>query len=493
MMPMLPLILPAVALRARVRKILQCLGALTLALSACGPTPAPTAAPGTTPTTPPMPSPSQAGAPRPTPTHNSPVESTLNVRAADLRGLTVRFWHATTGPEAVLLAQLADEFNTTNEWGIKVQAEAYAGYDALSEQITANLQSDTAPELLLAYPYQAHDWDPTLEKVVDLNPYVNDPLWGLSRSEQEDFPSPVWGQDLYADMRLGLPAQRSGQVLYYNQTWARELGFNAPPSTPAQFRTQACAAAQANLKDKDRQNDHTGGWIITTQPSAVMTWLFAFGAQVTRPDGTGYQFDTGEVRNALTFLRQLYDSGCAWLPESEHTEADFASRRGLFASGSLTNIPYQAAMTAQTGSTDEWTVLPYPTASGSPVVDVYGPSLMVLKSTSEVQLAAWLFARWLTSPDIQARWSRTSYNYPVRSSALDSINTGSGTLSQWQAALQLLPDARAEPAFPSWSTVRWAVGDAATQLFRYYFAADQVPVLSGLLNRTASELHAKSR
>ncbi len=490
---MLSLIPPTLALRTRVRIILWCLGALALALSACGPTPAPTAAPGSTPTTPPMPAPSQAVAPRPTPTPNTPVESALDIRATDLRGLMVRFWHAATGPEAALLAQLADAFSTTNVWGIKVQAEAYAGYDALSEQITASLQSDTAPQLLLAYSYQTQDWDPNLEKVVDLNPYVNDPLWGLSLSEQDDFPAPVWEQDLYADKRLGLPAQRSGQVLYYNQTWARELGFNVPPGTPAQFRTQACAAAQANLKDKDRQNDHTGGWIITTQPSAIMTWLFAFGAQVARPNGTGYQFDTGEVRNALTFLRQLYDSGCAWLPESEHTEADFANRRGLFASGSLTNIPYQAAITAQAGTTDEWTVLPYPAAAGSPVVDVYGPSLMVLKSSPEKQLAAWLFARWLISPDIQARWSQTSYNFPVRISALDSIDRGSRTLPQWQAALQLLPDARAEPAFPSWSTVRWAVGDAATQLFRYYFAADQVPILSGLLNRTASELHAKSR
>ena len=96
-------------------------------------------------------------------------------------------------------------------------------------------------------------------------------------------------------------------------------------------------------------------------------------------------------------------------------------------------------------------------------------------------------------PTIQVRWSQASYDYPVRASALKSMDTASGAPPQWRAALQLLPDARAEPAFPSWSTVRWAVGDAATQLFRYYFAVDQVPVLSGLLNRTASELHAKSR
>jgi hypothetical protein len=53
----------------------------------------------------------------------------------------------------------------------------------------------------------------------------------------------------------------------------------------------------------------------------------------------------------------------------------------------------------------------------------------------------------------------------------------------------MLPSARSEPPFPSWGTVRWAVSDAATQLFRYYFTARQVPELLKLLDQTAAELH----
>jgi hypothetical protein len=37
--------------------------------------------------------------------------------------------------------------------------------------------------------------------------------------------------------------------------------------------------------------------------------------------------------------------------------------------------------------------------------------------------------------------------------------------------------------------VRWAVEDAATQLFRYYFEQGRVPVLVKLLDDTANELH----
>ncbi len=49
-----------------------------------------------------------------------------------------------------------------------------------------------------------------------------------------------------------------------------------------------------------------------------------------------------------------------------------------------------------------------------------------------------------------------------------------------------------EPNLPSWRTVRWAVSDAATQLFRYYFTIDQVAELAELLDDTAADLHRRS-
>jgi hypothetical protein len=62
---------------------------------------------------------------------------------------------------------------------------------------------------------------------------------------------------------------------------------------------------------------------------------------------------------------------------------------------------------------------------------------------------------------------------------------------QWKSAVDLLPIARPEPALRSWHIVRWAVGDAATQLFRYYFEQDRVPTLAKLLDETANDLHRK--
>ena len=60
----------------------------------------------------------------------------------------------------------------------------------------------------------------------------------------------------------GGPAQRSARVIFYNQTWARELGFNAPPSTADDFREQACKANASFRSNEDPKDDALGGWLV---------------------------------------------------------------------------------------------------------------------------------------------------------------------------------------------------------------------------------------
>ncbi len=65
-----------------------------------------------------------------------------------------------------------------------------------------------------------------------------------------DFPSVVWMQDEVDGVRLGMPAQRTARFLLYNQSWARELGYDLPPATFSDFERQACAANKALASDR---------------------------------------------------------------------------------------------------------------------------------------------------------------------------------------------------------------------------------------------------
>lgn len=428
----------------------------------------------------------------PTPPPTAIPTSLIDVDTNDLKGTLVQYWHVWSGEPGRLTTSLVEEFNATNPWGIEVQATYAGSYDSLNEQVLHAIQEGETPDLVVAFDHQAFNWDAMDEITVDLLEYINDPVWGMSDEELDDFYPIFWQLDS-DDKLIGMPAQRSGQLLFYNTSWAGELGFRSAPTTTAQFKAQSCAAARATLNDDIPENDSTGGWVISTDYSTVLGWLYAFGSPVVRPDGQGYRFNTPEVEDTLEFLRELYEGGCAWLFEDQSSEDAFASRRALFSTGSITSIPFQQEAFKRAGSEDDWTVIPFPGADGDLATPVYGPSYVVLETTPERQLASWLFTHWLLSSENQVRWVQTAASYPLQASTLDLLDSPAAAAPQWSAAIDLLEYAQPEPGLSSWGSVRWAVSDAATQLFRWYFTMEQLPDTVKLLDRTATELHNRSR
>jgi ABC-type glycerol-3-phosphate transport system substrate-binding protein len=231
--------------------------------------------------------------------------------------------------------------------------------------------------------------------------------------------------------------------------------------------------------------------VVDTSPSGILSWLYAFGSEPVTAGGD-YRFDTRASRNALAFLKDLYDSGCAWIPQSDIPLAEFAGRQALFATGSLADLDLQRQAFEQAGNQDDWTVIPFPSSQDEPVIDVYGPSFILLPGSQVRQLAAWLFVRWLADPQQNAWLVQASGMFPVRAGAQDELDGYAGAHPQWNQALALLPYARTEPALASWNTVRWVVGDVGTQVFRSYFTPDRIPATLELMDSTAAELHDRT-
>ncbi len=432
--------------------------------------------------------PNQSATPAPvTPTVTPQPTSALGVDPASLGGSTVRMWHPWNGEMERALQELADEYNASNEWGISLQVEGHGSLDDLAADVEAAAQTGEPPDLAAAFLYQALNWDDRIE-LVDWNPYLNDPEWGLSTADQDDFHPVFWDQGILEGRRVGIPALGSGQVLYYNQSWAQELGFSTPPTNAEEFRQQACAAAQSSQGENKE-----GGWIISTGYSAALGWIQAFGGEIVRPhggesDSSVYQFDTEPVRDAFTYLRGLFDQGCAWLAEDIETEQAFAQRQGLFATGSMIDLPYLGETMNRQGRNDQWTVIPFPAAQGLGAINAYGPQYVMLSASPDQRLAAWLFLRWLLSAPNQARLTQASGSFPLRRASLAAMQDYNSQHPQWSAAVDLLDLAHPEPPYPSWIVVRWALSDALTQLFRSYFTIDQVPQLARFLEQTAADL-----
>jgi multiple sugar transport system substrate-binding protein len=411
--------------------------------------------------------------------------NTLQVMNDPPNGAAIQVWYPWYGVEANLFQAQVDEFNQTNQWNIKVQAASQSDYNELFHNVESSLSTGSNPQLAIGLPEYESLWN-TTGSVIDLTDYVSDSKYGLSAGDIKDIPSVFWNQDEVNGQRLGIPAERSARFLLYNESWARDLGFDAAPLTSDDFRKQACAAHLSMLKDNIRTNDATGGWLVDTQALTALSWLKAFGGGVV--EGNSYRFLTPENISAFTFVKQLYDDGCAWTTTDPSTVYDsFANRKALFSTASLEELSDQMRAFAAANNSDEWSVLAFPGSSGSGLY-VYGSSYIVLKSTPQQQLAAWLFVRWMLSPENQAKWVEALGMFPLRASSLDLLTDYSTSHPQWKAAVAHLPYAQMEPQFASWRVVQVMLGDAFNNMFATNIPAGSVAKTLAQMDSTVRDL-----
>ncbi len=370
----------------------------------------------------------------------------------DPRGQTVIWWHPYSGArEADLQAMVAD-FNATNGCGITVVAENQGA--ALREKMRVALATGEVPGLVVGDQNDKAFY--TLANgLADLNVYIADETWGLSREDREDFVGAFL--ELADDPRFGFPLTRTVDVVFYNQTWLAELRFSDPPTGTTTFKVMACAAAK--VKDAD-------GYVLHDVASAVAAWTAATGGAILNNDRTGYSYNHKAVIDTVTFLKELYDEGCAAdSPGAESPAAQFAARRALFVQSSSADIPaYKLAMAAAEND-DEWRLMAIPRTDAKPAPLISGSDLMIPATNPETQLAAWAFLKWFAEPEQQAGWIRATEELPVRSDLVAALDV-KALMPQWGQAFELLSYGVHEPQLVSYPAVREAVAKAFDRILQ---------------------------
>ena len=449
-----------------------------LVLAACGPSEAPATEEPAMPEEPAAPEPTEAPMPEPTEEPMMPE--------VDPTGQTISFWHVwgTGGPNEAMLG-IVDEFNASNEWDITVEAVDQGRYNDLEDAFNAAVQSGDLPDLVTGYTNAMANWY-AVDAVVDLAPYMDDSYFGLTAEEQAAFfPGSIEGGKAPDGTFFAFPISQSENVLTYNTTWAQELGFDAPPTNYAEFKEQACAATEANTNDDNPDNDGTGGLVLYAGASNVASFVFANGGNMLNAAGDGYDFTDQTVVDAAEFMKDLWDSGCAFATES-YPNPEFATRKALFTMSSTAGIPYQvAAFEAEDAIKDEWTIAPFPGKDGGQSVNLFGQYVAIANTNPERMMATWVFIKYLTSPEVQAKWIEGSAYYPTRSDTLPFIESYGSENEIWAYGLTFLDYGKAEPAWASWTTVRRDVGDSFNAIIQG--TPEDIPTLLEELNSKADQ------
>ena len=278
--------------------------------------------------------------------------------------------------------------------------------------------------------------------------------------------------------------------MVYNYTWAKELGFDAPPINSEELKAQVCAAAEANATDDSDDNDGTGGLVWRSTTSDFLSFLYAFGGVELNADGTAYDFNTPEAKAVALFINDLRDNGCVVVTES-YPNVEQATRRALVTFSSNSGLKYYVENFVAAENDDEWGFLAFLGPDGEQSADAYTQTFGILKSTPEQELASWIFIKYLTAPANQATWVEASGYLPTQYSTEAMLTDYVASIPQYQSALVLAALGHSEPeTFPAWYSVRRAIEDSAALLFSAT-TAEEVDAILADLNVTAAELVAE--
>lgn len=373
----------------------------------------------------------------------------------DPTGVETVWWHPHSGSREEQLIPLIEEFNETNACGITLVPQNQGGYDDIRDKVNASISAGELPAALVSGYQNDQAFYELNDAVADLSVFISDSHWGLGEEDVEDFYDTFWNQSIHAafdDQRLGFPPNRSMEVLYYNQTWLEELGFEGPPTTPEEFREMACAASE-------ERGDGTGGYILRDSASGVAAWTYALGGDILSEDGRHYDYATDATVQSMAFLKDLYDDGCAYFFTEGFPNPEFAARRAIFTQGSSSGLPFYfndvATIAEEEGrEPDEWGVTAIPHTTENPVQNIYGADVLITQTTAEQQLAAWIFSKWFTTPEIQARWVQISNYFPTRRATNQYLEGYVDENPQWSTALDLLEYSAYEPQLISYQSVR---------------------------------------
>jgi ABC-type glycerol-3-phosphate transport system substrate-binding protein len=424
-----------------------------------------------------------------------PTLENLQISPSSLAGVTISFWHPWIGTMGDLVQTMIDKFNETNSYGISVRGKRFGGEEELWDLASESILENKIPNLIAAPTEQLVAWQATGQTFVDLNDYVFSPAYGLTPMQQSDYFSSTWNADIMNGIRFGIPATRSGQVLYYNAGWAKELGFDSAPTTTDEFKTQACAAAQANAKMGLARTYGTGGWLVDSSWSTDLSWLYAFNYEnFPSASRDAFDFKTPSFEKTQSFLRDLFDNHCAWIPSSNPPQAPqtyLANRLALFYAGDFKKIPFQLGAQLDADSTDDWTIIPFNGEDGQPVFLIHGISYAIFLSSPKEQLASWLFVRWMELTENQVQMTRTEGSLPLTYSAVEALKDYTNGRPQWQSVIHYLENAKTPPNNIYWLKVRPVVEDSFMMLLSAQYLTANVSKMAEVLNATIQDVLAQ--
>ena len=335
---------------------------------------------------------------------------------------TVTFWHTMGQANQETLNRMIAGFNEKYP-NITIEHAAQGGYDDIKEKISAAIPAGTTPTMAYCYPDHVAEYM-SAGAVEMMDPYVKDPIIGLSKEEWDsaggegDFIDGFWKEGKEYGSEFGeegaiysVPFSKSTEVMFYNKTFFEEKNLQVPttwtemealmPQIKALGYTALGYDSDANL---------------------LITMFEQEGIPYTSSDPNNhFLFNNDQAKALVTKLKSWYDAG--------YIITSGSSSNNTYTSNMFTQQaePYVVMTVGSTGGTGynytsafEVGVAAIPSGTLNNHVISQGPSICFFsRATAEEKYAAWLFYKWISNTNNSAVYSVLTGYSPVRKSSFE--------------------------------------------------------------------------
>ncbi len=322
----------------------------------------------------------------------------------------ISFWHAMSGSGQTALDSLVADFNASQD-DYEVKAEFQGSYEESLTKLRSVGGTADAPaitqvfEVGTKYMIESGFIEP-MQKFIDEDNY------DLSQLEENILNYYSLDGELYS-----MPFNSSTPVMLYNKDAFKEAGLD-PENPPKTFQEIIDAAAKLKTDEMKGFSMLTYGWFFE-QLVATQGGLYVNEENGRAGDATEAVFNGEEGRRVFEFLNTMNKAGTFGNFGTNWDDIRAAFQSGKVAMymdssagvrGIIDNAPFEVGAA----------YIPYADEVDRKGVVIGGASLWMSKGIAEIeQKAAWEFMKYLTTPEVQAKWHLDTGYFAINPSAYE--------------------------------------------------------------------------
>ena len=356
------------------------------------------------------------------------------------RNYEITFWakNDTNVRQSRIYKQAIEDFQALYP-NVTVKMRLYTDYGRIYSDVITNIATNTTPNVCITYPDHIATYLTGDNCVAPLDQLMTDEKYGLAGSElkfdgpsQDEIITKFLDEGKIGGEQYALPYMRSTEACYINKTFVEKLGFTVPEELTWDFIWEVSEAAMAKEADGETYKVNGQKVLLPFIYKSTDNMMIQMLAQ----KGAGYSTDDGEVLIFNDTTEELLYEITSHAATGAFNTFKIAGYPANYLNAGQCIFAIDSTAGATWMGTDaplsdiaeeklvqfETVVKPVPQFDPeSPKMISQGPSICVFnKEDPQEVLAAWLFAQFLLTNDVQIPYAETEGYVPVTSKAQNS-------------------------------------------------------------------------